>query len=590
MIERKTMRKRFIAILLLVAVIASSAFAYSNQQKVHSVDSGIYKAMETLYILAGKSLPSSAGPWSEAELQMMLDRIDRSSLPQNAQKYYDYVQSRITTEPKLQYKDNFAMQFGLDVDLELYYHTNGDSFKEYTDWFHSYTYRGKFLNFTFETWPTDSFYGYFSLALSNGIGHDLGREEGNRLYKVPFTFNIPILDSIVFKTADSMFDNFNWSVPDRAFAAIGGQQWSFMAGRDKLSWGNGETGNLMLSDSFPVHTMARFNTFFDVFKYSMVATIYPFDATNGQYDSLDGYKAMLVHRVEFNLFNNKVGFALNEACMFWSNPNAHTGAQDFVLAQVNPFGFMHNEYIPRNANSLLVFEANYTPVAGLNIYGQFAVDEFSGPGEGKWNPAAFGFLAGVKGAIARNKGIVTGSLEFAKTDPYLYIRGLHYDTEEASGYGYDAIYRSFNMGIQNARMFTTYTYGNDVILVDGKAAYEMPGVFKAGFEALYMMHGTMDINSRWGMYQGNDDPTPVVSTPSEYNVFDPADYNYETHEILQKHPVETRIVLSFSGEYQVLDNLSASLAADFIIIRNKDNVADNNQNDVQITAGIRYSI
>ena len=583
--------KRIITVLLLAAIVMTSASAYSNQQKIYSVDSGIYKAMETLYILAGKAMPSSSGPWSEAELQLMLSKIDRSSLSEAAQKYYDYISAEITSEPKRQYNDNFAMQFGLEIALEGYFHTDSDNFTQNGDWFHSYTDRNKFLAFTFETWPTDNFYGYFELSMSNGIGHDYGNVSGNPLYKTGLTINIPILDSILF-THSEIFDNFNWTFPSRAFVSAGGDHWSFMAGRDKLSWGNGETGNLMLSDSFPVHTLARFNTFFDAFKYSLVATIYPFDSSNGQYDSLNGYKALLVHRIEFNLFKDKVGLAINEACMFWSNPKYQEGGigQDFILAQVNPFGFMHNEYIPRNANSLLVFEANYTPLAGLNAYAQFAVDEFSGPGEGKWNPAAFGLLAGVKGAFAAGSGIMTGSLEFAKTDPYLYIRGLHYNATENKGYGFDALYRSYNMGIVNARMFTTYKYGNDVILFDGKAAYEVGGVFKVGFEAMFMKNGVMNIGSNWGMYQGNDDPTPVVSTPSDFNAFDPADYDYGTHTVLQRHPAQQTVVLSLTGEYIVTAGLGLNLAADYVIVRNKGNVEGADYSDLQLTIGLKYSI
>ncbi len=343
----------------------------------------------------------------------------------------------------------------------------------------------------------------------------------------------------------------------------------------------------MLSDSFPVHTFAKFNTFFNNFKYSLLGAMYPFDTTSGQFDSLDGYKALVVHRIEFNLFKNKVGLTLNEATMLWSDP---TDGQTFSLLQVNPFGFMHNEYIARNANSLLVFEANYTPIAGVNAYGQFAVDEFSGPGEGRTNPAAFGILAGVKGAMSAGKGIVTGSFEFAKTDPFLYIRGQHYDSTKLSGYGFDAYYRYFKVGgIVYRHMFTTYKYGNDVIILDGKVGYEMPGVFKAGFEAMMMRHGSMDVDSNWNQYTGTYENAPDVSTPTTFNPFDTSDYNPSTGE-KSEHAIETSIILSLTGEYKILKGLSASAKADFLIVQNMDNVDGNDQTDVQITVGLKYEI
>ena len=153
--------------------------------------------METLYILAGKALPSSSGPWSEAELQKMLAKIDKSSLSDAAQNYYDYVEGLITSEPNRQYADNFAMEFGLDLDLELYFHTNGDKFDDFDSWFHSYTDRQKFLAFTFETWPTNRFYGYFSFDLGLGTAKNTG--DGNPLYKAGLSINMPIVNEILFR-------------------------------------------------------------------------------------------------------------------------------------------------------------------------------------------------------------------------------------------------------------------------------------------------------------------------------------------------------------------------------------------------------
>ena len=105
-----------------------------------------------------------------------------------------------------------------------------------------------------------------------------------------------------------------------------------------------------------------------------------------------------------------------------------------------------------------------------------------------------------------------------------------------------------------------------------------------------MSHGVMNINSPWGMYNGNDDPTPIVKTPSTFNVFDPADYDYATHTVLQEHAVEKTTVLSLTGEYIIARNLSANLAADFIIVKNRHNVEGENASDFQLTLGIRYEI
>ena len=584
--------KKHLLISLLCILCTACLFAYTNEQRIISVDSPVYKAMETLYILAGKSLPSSSGPWSENEMSLMLQRIDRSDLNDTAKAYYDYVESLITSTPKLQYTDNFAMQFGLNVNLEGYLHTDTEHFTDEEDWFHGFTSRKPFLKFNFETWPANNFYSYFELTVQHNYGYGVGTDS-NPLYGNKFNFNIPIVNAILFSmpSNDNFFADFDWTVPYKAIVSAGGNNWNIVAGRDKLSWGSGETGNLMLSDSFPKQTFAKFSTYFNAFKYSLVFSVYPgIDSKAGnQFESLDGYKALIAHRLEFNLFNNKVGFVINEACMYWS-----TSEQQFTIAQINPFGFMHNEYVARNGNSLLVFEANYTPINGINVYGQFAIDEFSGPGEGRTNPASFGILAGAKGTMTLGNGILYGSFEFAKTDPFLFIRGQHYQYEEAgkaSGYGYDAILRIISankMTVQHK--FVTYTYGNDVIIFDGKINYELPGKFKVGLEAMYMQHGSMNVNSRWGMYQGNYDNAPDVSTPTTFDPFNPDDYDPATDTVKQEHAVETSTILSLSAEYNILSCLSAYTNIDLLIVKNVNNVEGVNGTDVQVTLGASYSL
>ena len=585
------MRKTILTGLLLVFCVAC-LFAYTNQQRIISVDSPVYKAMETLYILAGKSLPSSSGPWSENEMSLMLQSLDRDSLNDTAKAYYDYVESLIVTTPKLQYPDNFAMQFGLKVNLEGYLHTDTEHFTDEEDWFHGFTSRKPFLKFNFETWPANNFYGYFELAIQHNYGYGVGTDS-NPLYGNRFNFNIPILNAILFSmpSNSNSFADFDWTVPYKAIVSVGGNNWNLVAGRDKLSWGSGETGNLMLSDSFSKQTFARFSTYFNAFKYSIVFAVYPgIDANAGdQFSSLDGYKALIAHRLEFNLFNNKVGFVINEACMYWS-----TTEQQFTIAQINPFGFMHDEYVARNGNSLLVFEANYTPINGVNIYGQYAIDEFSGPGEGRTNPASSGILAGAKGAMTLGNGILYGSIEFAKTDPFLFIRGQHYQYEnasQASGYGYDAILRIISankMTVQHK--FVTYTYGNDVLLFDGRISYELPGKFKVGLEAMFMKHGSMNVTSRWGMYQGNYENAPDVSTPTTFDPFNPDDYDPATNTIKQTHAVETSTILSLSAEYNILSCLSAYTTVDLLIVKNVNNVEGVNGTDLQVTLGASYSL
>jgi len=43
-------------------------------------------------------------------------------------------------------------------------------------------------------------------------------------------------------------------------------------GRDKLSWGAGKSGNLMVSNNLPYQQFGRFTTGFDQFKYTLLSS------------------------------------------------------------------------------------------------------------------------------------------------------------------------------------------------------------------------------------------------------------------------------------------------------------------------------
>lgn len=83
----------------------------------------------------------------------------------------------------------------------------------------------------------------------------------------PFGTNVPMIPP-------SLIPDLDFNMPYRAFVATGGEHWSFQIGRDRLSWGAGQTGNLMVSDSFKYHTMARVTTFSDWFKYTFVTSFF----------------------------------------------------------------------------------------------------------------------------------------------------------------------------------------------------------------------------------------------------------------------------------------------------------------------------
>lgn len=584
------MSKRITVFLVLISLVFCALSAYSNEQRIISAGGEEYKAMETLYILSGKSLPSSSGPWSEGEMALMLEYIDYNSLSEKAKRYYDYVKSLVVSDPVIKTDDNLALDFSLGVNLEGYLHTDTVNTVDEDDWFHGYISRKPFLSGAFEVWPGDHYYGYLEMTLLNSYGINVGKkDEDNLLYKNIFNINIPILNAVLFSLDGGEINkDHDMTTPYKALGAVGGRNWNLVAGSDKLSWGSGETGNMMLSSSFPKQTFIRFNTFFRDFKYSLLYSLYPgpdYSKENDDLYHIKNYKVLIVHRFEVNLFNNKVGLAINEACMYWS-----TDKYPFNLLHINPFSFMHNAYVATNGNSLMVFEADYTPIKGLNIYGQLAIDEISAIGEGRENPAAMGFIIGAKGAMTLSDGILTGSFEAVKTDPFLFIRGLYNNKDERTGYGYDAILRIVsggNITLQNK--FVTYTYGNDVILFDARVKYTLPEKFKVGFETMLMYHGSMNAESNWGNYAGEYVNAPDIKTPTTFNPFNPDDYDASSNKVLTSHPVERSLIFSLTGEYYITPSFSIYGVVDTLLVKNKGNKSVDST-DFQFTFGLSYSL
>ena len=62
------MFKRIIAVCLIVLAVLPAMFA-ANGQRIIPLSSGLYDAMDALFMLEGKAMPSSVRPWSAAEAE-----------------------------------------------------------------------------------------------------------------------------------------------------------------------------------------------------------------------------------------------------------------------------------------------------------------------------------------------------------------------------------------------------------------------------------------------------------------------------------------------------------------------------------------
>ena len=589
--------KKLLALGFTLLLCLSMVFAASTQ-KIFPVDSDVYKAITYLYISNGYALPSTGGPWSADELLMMLDKIDKSSLPDGALETYDYVVAQLDNGGK-------AFRFGLDVALEGYYHTDSTNFTNESDWIFNQNQRKPLLDIVLETWPSEHFYGYSSISAGGTKYTDYTAADGAAsVYygQQPFTTNL------WFLAPGTLFD-LDFGIPYRAFGAFGGEGWSVQVGRDKLSWGPGETGNFMLGDHLRYHNVGRVAAYGKNFKYTFATSFFPhpsqyypildgsgnFNNSSNQTVTLTGLNMFMAHRLEWRMFADKVGLALSEAVMYQSTDNT------LDLRILNPAMIFHDYYIRGNANSLLTFEADYSPINFVNIYGQVAVDEFALPGEpipGKDDnalPQAFGLMAGAKASYPTGKGMLYGSFEWAKTDPYLYLRADGY-SQNVGDEGLNwivAIREYYDTGyILYDEQFLGYQYGGDAIVINGNVGYKQFGKWFAEGNVFYMLHGTHDKWTLWSYVDNGDgvsDDDPIyIPTPTD-------DHQTGNHGDLTaqatRDAVSKTLVIGIKGGYTILPGLDVYAQGDFISIVNPGNISTNDPiSDVQLSFGVSYSL
>ncbi|MFA7108923.1 MAG: hypothetical protein WC162_07240, partial [Sphaerochaetaceae bacterium] len=418
--------KKNVVIFLLIAIIAiSPLFSANNGQKIRSLDDDTYEAISYLYVKNGLSQPSYTAPYSDNELKLMLDKINSLNLSKADQKVMNYINDKLDINMDYEGK-GVSFDWTFKTTVESFAHPNTDGytatnldFANRDIWVYDKIHHKPFLDLNFEAWSGNHVYSFADLSVGNSpvLAKKFGTDK--------FRTNIVMIPP-------STMSDLDFAIPYRAFASLGGDYWSFEVGRDRLDWGCGETGNLTVSDNLYYHNLARFTTFSDNYKYTFVTSFFPHQNMyisdnvtlgsitpqqgNSQWDIQDGIRAFIAHRLEFKAFHDKVGLVLTEEIMYESETN------NLDLRVLSPHIIYHNLYIRANANSIIAFEADYTPIKGINIYGQAIVDEFLLPGEGNNNPSALGFLGGVKATkeIAGYAG--KASLEFAKTNPYLYLR------------------------------------------------------------------------------------------------------------------------------------------------------------------------
>ena len=598
------MRNRLFALAITAMLALPLAWAttlYSddhlNYEKIYQVHDTVIQDLRDLYIMAGLSLPSTTGPYSGNELKMALERLERDSLGDYGQKLYDSVAAVLD-------EDASSATFTGDITIapQLYMHTAFDepAFQTWDNWAQDWADTDPVLSLVAEQHIGRNFYGFFDFSVGvTKTKYPLDSSAfGDRFWET----NIPI----------DIMNNLDFNFPYRAFVAAGGQNWSLQVGRERYSWGPGQTGNFVLGDHIKYHNSARITTFDDDFKYTflVLSFIHPqnyyYDGKlhqtgkeDGQSSYLNGISAFIAHRLEWRLFSDRLGLALTEGVMYMSKDNR------IDLIAISPAHLFHNSYTRSLTNSILAFELDWTVVKGLNLYAQLVVDEMLLPGEpvpGKdgddlAEPTSMGYMLGATYTAVLGDGIFSLNLEGVYTDPYLYLRDADkqiednlYRTQEEGDWGINFVVPTREMiktgGVQFFdEQFLGYKYGGDAIVGQVSMSYRKPNEWELGARLFYMSHGTHDQWTVWTRVNGEYEN---VTTPTDHHQ---TANNKDPNAQGTRNAVSHTIDLGLDATIWLPYGFSIGTTLDFVGVVNAGNVKSPDLLfDIQWTLSVAWSL
>ena len=587
------MKKCLIAVSVIMICCVFSLFA--GAQEIIPLSDPIYREIDSLYIMEGRALPSGARPWSRDEAARILDVLRTTSdytsnrktilldsLKDEEEGFNYDLALALTPKAMFQSGDSYATSFAvIPVDLEE------DPFNLEVTLNHGNKLAG-FININIGAQPGDT-------EERTGYG-TAGYTEMSTKYTHALGTNIPYIFS----------EGVNIDTPNRAYVSTGNEYARLTVGRDRLSWGNGEMGNMMIGDILQYHDYftVTYNgsrnfryqlltSFFehpDNYSLPLVNTTDP-NAVENDYDrrpSSGAIRFMLGHRFEFRGLDDRLSFTLNESIMYQSSE----GDVDYRV--LNPLLILHNFYIAGNANSLASIELSYAVRKDLNFYFQLAVDDLAVFGEAKQpeegsSANAYGAVLGLKFTSAEEDGYYFGSAELVYTSPFMYHRanGSYNSTDHTISNDQSLYYVSTtritgNGSAYNVSRYLSYAFGSDALAVQFKLGYRKFDAYAWEGMVFMMAHGIIDKYSKtyyYGDYTDYYDTSFVPGFLCTKNPFDSS----ETGEI------EYSAIVGGKGEYKLTDRLTVNGSAYALGALNFGNEDGETKFDLQLTAGCRYT-
>jgi len=427
--------RRFLVFLIFFVSFASAVVALPGE--VIPFGSSFYDDVDMLFVLNGHTIPSASRPWTIAEAENELSKIDPSSLNGITRNLYDKALSFIRKD----YKASISLT--ADISPEIYVHTNQDfSTEDY--WVYDYEKRMPFAVLSLDA-ATGGFHSHTELSL--GVGRATKNDDLQPFGHVLDSFPIDMTNRehvVSSKIYSSIFRlNFPQSgesevtTPNKAWLTYAWENGSVGFYKSKKEWGKTSIGNYIYDSHISAYNYLSAKFFNQIFSFDYTV-MFPSSYLGGSATTyaVEYPRLFLSHRLQAQIRSN-LSIALSENVMYWLDGGLET-------LFINPALIFHNNVQCNIFNAIAHVELEYVPMNGLRIYSQLGVDQGSVPffEKAQEEDLAAGLTIGSEYYFPLYGGIAGVNLEGAFVTPAMYRRGGQYPdfimvdlaTTNSSGY------------------------------------------------------------------------------------------------------------------------------------------------------------
>lgn len=529
-------------------------------QETYSEESVQFQQMKAFSRILGSSIPTPTAPITGSQMLLFLQKLPSEKLDEPARQQFDaLVESLTKPQTLLSWEPDVLMNLGISVNPQVFAHVNEET--PIDDWVYQYKDWYPIINSGAEFWFGKNVYAMTDFNFT--------------LRKFSYKY-----DKLFWNRLSSIAE-FEISFPSKAYMSIGTDSLNLIVGRDKLSAGNGVTGNLILGNN---------HWWKDFVKLSIAKLPITYDFSIIAFDKNSNYAKDPLDLETFDLNSEHRIVVIHRFSMApwkWFNFSVSEGSLQYgsdVLSDLrllNPMLMIHgtNGYTIGNQNNFFGFELQFLPIDGLElnfgvIFDQIQVRAELDDGKPKDDmpPNANGFMANALYSFALEKGIATFYVEGVYTSPCLYLKN--------QVGGYDYWYTNLIVGNNlwdngNSDLsYLGYKYGPDTIAVGLGGNYSRLDGFKYGLDILFKAHGEHGIVNRENQHDS------VELGPEHFYDVSPT---YTEGVTLPEY----RLAVSGYIEMRLLSWMDFSGNVAFVRDWNHNNVIGANYYDVQMAVGFK---